>query len=103
MMSTYFTMGVSINLIWANFYYTALIGYVLCCLFIDKKQKEDIIIGTISAGGIWILYLCRPFISPIYYEWVRFCFGCVVGVMAFFYLIYVVTSEIKNIIKKHGT
>jgi hypothetical protein len=90
-------MGRYDSLIWSEFYYTALIGYCFCCILIEKKKNEDAIVGLLTTGGIWVLYLIRLFfVDQIFYAWIRFAFGCLVGFCGFFYLIYIVICLIHK-------
>lgn len=86
-MALYFTIGSYNSLFWSDLYYTTLVGYIFCLALIDKKHNEDKLVAVLISGGIWFLYLVRPIIEKFYYEWIRFAFGCLIGILGIFYLI----------------
>ena len=95
-MALYFTMGSYNSLFWSDLYYTVFVGYLFCCVLIDKKLNEDKLVGLLISGGIWLLYLVRPITIQFYYEWTRFAFGCMIGILGVFYLIYTIIFLLKK-------
>lgn len=96
-MASYFTIGSYTNVLWSDFYYTALVTYIICLIKIEKKTNEDGIVGMATAGAIWGLYMIRPLVAfdPISYEWIRFCVGCIFGLCGLFYLVYTIICYCK--------
>lgn len=97
-MATYFTFGNYANVMWGYFYYTVVFAYIFCLALIDKKHNEDKLVSVLLAGSLWILYLIRPlFLNiPGFYEWVRFTYGCLIGILAVLYLSYIIIYWIKK-------
>lgn len=81
---------------WSDLYYTTFVGYLFCLALIDKKLNEDKLVAILVSGGIWLLYLVRPIIQQFYYEWIRFAFGCMIGILGIFYLIYIIIRLVKK-------
>lgn len=95
--AAYFTIGSYESIIWSDFYYTVVFGYMFCCLLIDKKHYIDKLVGLFIAGGIWLLYLVRPLIFyTVFYAWIRFSFGCLIWIFGIFYLTYVIVCSKKE-------
>lgn len=94
--AAYFTVGSYFSVAWSDFYYTALVGYMFCLALIDKKHNEDKLVAILVSGGIWGLYLVRPIVQQFYYEWIRFAFGGLIGILGIFYLIYIIIRLVKK-------
>lgn len=89
-MATYFTVGSYTSVLWGDFYYTALFGYLSVAVLVKSRKWADEAVGVSIVGTIWAMYLVRPFIWPLFYEWIRFCVGFLIFIFTIIYTTYIV-------------
>lgn len=65
---------------------------------VEKKYDQDKLIAVLVSGGIWFLYLIRPIMDQFYYDWARFSFGCMIGILGAVYAVHVLIRKLEKYI-----
>lgn len=81
-------MGSPYSFCWTQFYYSALFAYVLAALFIKSKLWVDEVVGGSIVGAIWGMYLIKPILPTLIYDWMRFALGVIIFIFTIIYIIY---------------
>lgn len=81
----YYVFGVYTSLLWSDFYYSVVFGYICSLVSNSKMIIFDKYFSYIIAITIWGLYLIKQIIPLEIFNWVRFVTGFIFVVMAVIY------------------